>query len=201
VTRAAASGCPPGDASALLRPAIGYALAAADAITPALLGRPTPCRGWDLRMLLRHVNDSLAALSEAMRAGRVSAWPSAEPPSAAPEGDDLAATFRDRARDLAEACGACDHCDRVIGIGDRVITLRTVAILGALEVTLHGWDISRACGAARPIPAPLAADLLVVAPALVSGGRESLFAPPVAVAPGLAPGDQLVAFLGRNPAP
>jgi hypothetical protein len=76
-----------------------------------------------------------------------------------------------------------------------------VAVLGALEVTMHGWDISRACGPARPIPAPLAADLLVVAPGLVSGGREPLFAPPVPVAPELGPGDQLVAFLGRNPAP
>lgn len=194
MTRAAESAGPPGAGTALLRLAIGYALAAADAITPGMLRRPTPCRGWDLRMLLRHVNESMAALSEAAGAGRVSAWPAAESP-----GDDLAATFRERARELAEACGACDHCDRVIGIGDRVITLRTVAILGALEVTLHGWDISRACGPARPIPAPLAADLLVIAPALVSGGREPLFAPPVAVAPGFSPGDQLVAFLGRNP--
>jgi uncharacterized protein (TIGR03086 family) len=194
VTRPAAPGDAPGPGSALLRPAIGYALAAADAITPGLLRRPTPCRGWDLRMLLRHVNDSLAALSEAAGAGRVSVWPAAEPP-----GDDLVVTLRDRARDLAEACDVCDHCDRVIGVGDRVITLSSVAILGALEVTLHGWDISRACGLARPIPAPLAADLLVIAPGLVSGGREPLFAPPVPVAPGLAPGDQLVAFLGRNP--
>jgi uncharacterized protein (TIGR03086 family) len=194
VTRPAAPGGAPGSGSALLRSAIGYALAAADAITPGLLARPTPCRGWDLRMLLLHVNDSLAALTEAARVGCVSVWPAAEPP-----GDDLAATFRDRARELAEACAAADQCDRVIGIGDRVLTLRTVAILGALEVTLHGWDISRACGAARPIPAPLAADLLVIAPVLVSGGREPLFAPPVPVAPGLAAGDQLVAFLGRNP--
>jgi len=196
VTRPAAPGGAPGPGSALLRPAIDYALAAADAITPGLLRRPTPCLGWDLRMLLRHVNDSLAALTEAAGAGRVSVWPAAEPP-----GDDLAATFRERARALADACAAADHCDRAIGIGDRVVTLSTVAILGALEVTLHGWDISRACGPARPIPAPLAADLLVIAPTLVSGGREPLFAPPVAVAPGLGPGDQLVAFLGRNPAP
>jgi len=194
VTRPAASEDAPGPGSALLRPAIGYALAAADAITPGLLRRPTPCRGWDLRMLLRHVNDSLAALTEAAGAGRVSVWPADEPP-----GDDLAATFRERARKLADACAVCDHRDRVVGIADRGVTLSTVAILGALEVTLHGWDISRACGPARPIPAPLAADLLVIAPVLVSGGREPLFAPPVVVAQGCEPGDQLVAFLGRNP--
>jgi uncharacterized protein (TIGR03086 family) len=183
----------------LLRPAIGYALAAADAITPGLLSRPTPCRGWDLRMLLRHVNESLAALHEAAAAGRVSAWPAAETPAA-----DLAATFRDRARRLADACsGACDgtdRCGRVVVIADRSITLRSVAGLGALEVALHGWDISRACGPRRPIPAPLAERLLAIAPALVDGaGREPLFAPPVIPVPAAGPSDRLAAFLGRDP--
>lgn len=196
MSRPAASAGPPGGGSALLRPAIGYALAAADAITPAMLRRPTPCRGWDLRMLLRHVNESLAALREAAGAGRVSVWPAGEPPAG-----DLAATFRDRARELAEACGGvCDHSDRVIGIGDRVITLSTVAVLGALEVALHGWDISRACGPARPIPAPLAAGLLELAPLLVGeSGRAPLFAPPVTPAPDAGPSDRLAAFLGRDP--
>jgi len=60
MTEAAASPGPPGGGSALLRPAIGYALAAADAITPGMLRWPTPCRGWDLLMLLRHVNESTA---------------------------------------------------------------------------------------------------------------------------------------------
>jgi uncharacterized protein (TIGR03086 family) len=185
----------PAGSHALLRPAICYALAAADAITPGLLSRPTPCRGWDLRMLIRHVNESLAALGEAAGPGRVSVWPAAEPPAA-----DLAATFRDRARGLAEACAGPDHRDRVIAIADRSITLSTVAALGALEIALHGWDISRACGPARPIPAPLAEGLLAVAPALVGrAGREPLFAPPVVPAPTAGPGDRLVAFFGRDP--
>jgi uncharacterized protein (TIGR03086 family) len=194
VTRPAATE-PPGGGGALLRPAIGYALAAAEAITPGMLRQPTPCRGWDVRMLLRHVNDSLAALSEAAGAGRVGVCPAAESP-----GDDLTVTFRERARALAEAFGVCDHCDRAIGIGDRVITLSTVAVLGALEVALHGWDISRACGPGRPIPAPLAADLLELAPLLVDGSdRAPLFAPPVTPAPDAGPSDRLAAFLGRDP--
>jgi uncharacterized protein (TIGR03086 family) len=195
VTQAAASAGPPEAGSALLRSAIGYALAAAEPITPGMLRRPTPCRGWDLRMLLRHVNESMAALTEAARAGRVSVWPAHEPPAG-----DLAATFRERARELAEACDVCDHCDRVIGIGDRAITLRSVAVLGALEVALHGWDISRACGPGRPIPAPLAAELLEIAPLLVDGsGRAPLFAPPVTPDPDAGPSDRLAAFLGRDP--
>jgi uncharacterized protein (TIGR03086 family) len=184
---------PPECGAGLLRPAIGYALAVTDAVGPGLLSRPTPCRGWDLRMLLRHVNESLAALHEAAGLGRVSVWPAAEPPAA-----DLAATFRERARRLA---GACLCPDRVIVIADRSTTFAAVAALGALEVTLHGWDISRACGPpARPIPSPLADGLLAVAPVLVGGsGREPLFAPPVTPAPDAGPSDRLIAFLGRDP--
>lgn len=189
----------PAGGVALLRPAIGYALAAADAITPDLLSRPTPCRGWDLRMLLRHVNESLAALHEAADAGRVSAWPGPDP-----AGGDLAATFRDRARRLADACAGpgdgTDRCGRVVFIADRSTTLRSVAALGAIEVAQHGWDISRACGPGRPIPAPLAESLLAIAPALVDGaGRAPLFAPPVAPAADAGPSDRLAAFLGRDP--
>ena len=77
MTRSASPGRP--DDSELLLQAIGYALAVADGITPELLSRPTPCQGWDLRTLLRHANESLAALLEAVGSGCVSPFPAAEP--------------------------------------------------------------------------------------------------------------------------
>ena len=40
-----------------------------------------------------------------------------------------------------------------------------VAVTGAIEITVHGWDISVACGARRPVPPGLAAVLLPIAPA------------------------------------
>jgi hypothetical protein len=39
-----------------------------------------------------------------------------------------------------------------------------VAVTGALEVTVHGWDLWVACGARRPVPPGLAAVLLLAAP-------------------------------------
>jgi hypothetical protein len=44
----------------LLDRAITYGSAASD-VTPALLPCPTPCRGWNLEMLLRHACESLTA--------------------------------------------------------------------------------------------------------------------------------------------
>jgi len=37
-------------------------------------------------------------------------------------------------------------------IGGRPIGGDTVALVGAVEVAVHGWDISVACGTCRPIP-------------------------------------------------
>src|SRR6266702_3851478 len=68
----------PADGARLLEPSIGYALGAVLAVTPELLSRPTPCRGWDLRMLLRHASESLAAIGEGIEAGRVGLHPAAE---------------------------------------------------------------------------------------------------------------------------
>ncbi len=197
MTRPAAAPRRPDDMALLLQ-AVDYALAVADAITPDLLSCPTPCQGWDLRTLLRHANESLAALLEAVGSGRVSPLPAAEEPVA-----DLAATFRDRAGRLAGACtraGRRHRSDRVVVIADRSLTLNAVAGLGALEIAQHGWDISRACGVRRPIPQALATDLLAIAPLLVTeSGRHPLFAPPVTPPPAAGPSDRLAAFLGRDP--
>jgi uncharacterized protein (TIGR03086 family) len=196
VTRPAAPRRP--DDTALLLQAVGYALEVAGGITPDLLTRPTPCQGWDLRTLLRHASESLAALLEAVGPGCVSAFPAAEDPAA-----DPVATFRERARRLAGAhaeAGRRHREERVIVIADRALALGAVARLGALEIAQHGWDISRACGTRRPIPRALAADLLVIAPLLVAeADREPLFAPPVTPAPAAGPSDRLAAFLGRDP--
>ena len=68
----------PAEAARLLEPSISYALGVVLAVTPELLPRPTPCREWDLRTLLRHACESLAAFGEGIEAGRVGLDPAAE---------------------------------------------------------------------------------------------------------------------------
>jgi len=181
----------------LLESAIGYALAAAAAVRPEYLSRPTPCRDWDLRMLLRHASESLSAIHEGIDAGCIARYPS---PEGAGVASDPARVFRDRAGLLLGACAVpgCQH--EVIHIADALLARSVMAGAGALEIAVHGWDVSRACGPCQPIPRALAAELLAIAPLLVPcGNRRPLFAEPVSVPPEADPSDRLAAFLGRSP--
>ena len=186
------------DQMGLLERAIGYALGSVAAVAPRLLSRPTPCSEWDLQALLGHVNDSLAALCEGIDTGRIG------PDPAADDGHllagELAATFRDRARRLLGAWSSAGRNDQLIAILDHPLPTSVVAGTGAVELAVHGWDISWACGQHRPIPPTLAGDLLTICPLLVTPAtRHPQFGAPVAVSPLASASDRLVAFLGRHP--
>jgi uncharacterized protein (TIGR03086 family) len=187
-------------APGLLEHAVSYALASAGPATPQLLPLATPCAGWDLRTLLAHVSDSLGVLAEAIRAGHVGPGP---PPGHEPTAEaDPVAGLRRRARALLGACAAAGAEERLVAIGDHELTTSMVTAAGAIEIAVHGWDISAACGILRPIPPALAAALLPLAPLLIPrAARAGLFADPVPVPESACPGDRLIAFLGRQPHP
>ena len=73
------------------------------------------------------------------------------------------------------------------------------AIIGAVEMIAHGWDVSVACGSELPIPSGLATGMLPLSTRVVESGRRAgAFTAPVAVPPQASPGDQLLAYLGRS---
>jgi uncharacterized protein (TIGR03086 family) len=181
----------------LLDSAVSYALASAALGTAQLLRQPTPCPGWDLETLLDHVSDSIGVLHEAINAADSA---SATPPGYPEPGADPVARLRGQAAGLLGACANAGPAERRTAIGDRELTVSMVAVTGAVEIAVHGWDISVACGACRPVPPGLAALLLPVAPLLISPAtRPGLFARPVRLPGPASPGDRLVAFLGRQP--
>jgi len=183
----------------LLASAVRYALAGAGLVTPALLSRPTPCAEWNLEVLLDHVSDSAGVLHQAITAGCAGPAP---PPGDGPPGPDAVRCLQRQTARLLATCAAAGPAPRLVVIGDRELTTNMVALAGALEITVHGWDIAVACGARRPIPPGLAAILLPLAPLLITPAtRPGLFAGPVPVPAQASPGDQLVAFLGRQPRP
>lgn len=179
----------------LLERAINYTLGSLRVVTPEALSHPTPCRDWDLRALLGHMNDSLVALTEAIVVGYVGL----EVPADDGLTIDPVAALRNRACQLLGAWTSADS-RHTITVGGSPVTTGILTSAGAIEVAVHGWDVARACGHDRQIPPALARDLLELAPLLVTeADRPGRFAPPVAVPPLAEPGDLLVAFLGRHP--
>jgi uncharacterized protein (TIGR03086 family) len=197
---------------ALLERAISYTLGNLREVTAQELGRPTPCREWDLRALLEHMNDSLAALQEASDLGHVALGPV---PFQADPASNLVATLRARACRLLGAWAgralqiAADDALRdcipeieqgVVSVGGLPAPVGLVAGAGAVEIAVHGWDVGQASGHPRPIPAQLAREMLALIPQIVAGAdRPARFADPVPVPADASPGDRLVAYLGRRP--
>ena len=176
----------------LLERAIGYTRGSLALVTPALLSAPTPCVEWDLETLLAHMHDSLTSLHEAGSVRRVRLTVPATAPVV------LVEALRARACQLLADWSTQTRAQDVLVEG-RPITPRVLTSAGALEVTVHGWDVAAACGTHRPIPDRLAADLLRVAPWLVcDADRPGRFAAPLTPPPRPSPGDELLAFLGRH---
>ncbi|MGH3727691.1 MAG: TIGR03086 family metal-binding protein [Micromonosporaceae bacterium] len=185
---------------ALLERAINYTLGSLRLVTPDALSYRTPCREWDLDDLLGHMDDSLAALCEAIDLGHV-ALDHPTDSDLADVGVDRVRSLRNRACRLLGAWNSAGAQDDLISVAGCPITAGIVGTAGAVEVAVHGWDVARACGADRPIPAPLAEQMLELVPLLVTEqDRPGRFAPQVDVSPGAVAGDRLLAFLGRDPA-
>jgi uncharacterized protein (TIGR03086 family) len=204
----------PSGAIELLAGAISYLLSVCAPIGPAELTLPTPCPDWDLACLLGHLCESMADLETALRTGRLDL----EGPSGRMGGDpvDPVEALRDGAAQLLCAGYCYGGPEHFVAVGGLPMPSGLVACTGAVEIAVHGWDVSAArarAGRARagrdgagceggapgtPIPAGLAARMLRLSPLLVAS-REGLFAVPVEVPAQASPGDRLVGYLGRNP--
>ncbi|MFI7414264.1 TIGR03086 family metal-binding protein [Streptomyces sp. NPDC049627] len=176
------------NAGELLERSLAYALGSVAGVETESLRRGTPCAEWDLGELLGHLDDSLDALYEGLTGGRIGLVPRA----------DRACGFRTRACAVLGAWAAGPAGERVL-VGERPLDVRVMGAVGAVEIAVHGWDVAQACGRPRPIPVPLAAELLPVARCVVGvEDRGVRFGVPVEV-PAHARADvQLLAFLGRR---
>ncbi|QNN54374.1 maleylpyruvate isomerase N-terminal domain-containing protein [Nocardioides mesophilus] len=208
-------------APALLERAVGYTrgcLALVGGVPPHAA---TPCASWDLAALLRHMDDSLAAFTEAAELGYVHlGQPSPSPADAGggstggtaggtahgTAGGPVHGTASGTAASVAalkgRACAllaawAAGAAPAVL-VGSAPIRSDLLAAAGSLEIAVHGWDVSVACGAPRPIPDPLARALIEVADLLLDGRTgEGRFAPALDVPPGADASTRLLARVGR----
>lgn len=181
----------------MLERAVGYTRVQLQAVTPEMLCLPTPCERWRLGALLEHMVESLDALTEAADLGHV-AVAGPPRPSCQPSPVDAVERLRARACSLLGAWSAIAHDDDVM-VGDRSLSSSLLACAGALEVAVHGWDVSQATGVRAPIPVALARDLLIWADVLVSDAdRPDRFDHPI-TGPSVGPSSKLLMRLGREP--
>lgn len=190
---------PPAGAFGLLDDAIDYALGAVQTVSPPLLPCPTPCSEWNLRTLLQHLNDALDVFAEGIGTGCINLHPRGDR-----DGDgqhDPAGTFLVRAAALRQRWRHGGP-SRPITVADRSLTTTMLAATLAVEIAVHGWDVSQASGQARPLPPALAIGLYAICPLVIDNTtRHWLFAGAVKASSQASPSDVLVAFLGRTPIP
>src|ERR1700693_4195272 len=131
----------PSGATALLAGAISYTLGVCALVGPGEMTLPTPCADWNLGMLLAHLSDSMADLETAIRTGHLDLE---RPPDHA-VGDPVE-TLRDRAAQLLCAAYGYGYGDpgRFVAIGGLPMPVGLVAGTGAVEIAVHGWDVSAA---------------------------------------------------------
>jgi uncharacterized protein (TIGR03086 family) len=169
--------------------------------TAADLGRPTPCAGWTLHDLLRHMaaqHHGFAAASAGD--GDLARWQLRH------RGDDPVAEYRAAAECVLAAFAADDVLDRAFPLPElrrgRMFSGRQALSFHFIDYVVHSWDVARTLGLpVRFDPALL--DVALTVARAVPGGDARL-APGAAFAPEVAwPGgsglDQIVAILGRAP--
>ena len=177
----------------MLERAVGYTRLALVSVTPAMLERPTPCTRWDMADLLDHMVESLEALTEAADLGYVALTTPDGPSSPV----DAVERLRTQACSLLGAWSAMARDEEVM-VGDRPLSSSILACAGALEVTVHGWDVSQATGARQPVPALLALDLLPWVDVFVTEhDRPGRFGPELDVPMG-GPSARLLSLVGRR---
>jgi uncharacterized protein (TIGR03086 family) len=169
-------------------------------VTPELLGAPTPCDEWDVRSLLNHMTGVVA---------RFGASASRTPPAADPQserdwvGTDPSAQFEQAAKATLAAWARPGALDGTCLLGSGFeLPARVGANINFLDTLVHGWDLARALNLDPTLDPALAAAALDIANMVVTDERRGPgkgFGPPVVIAPGASPTDQLVAFTGRQP--
>lgn len=161
------------------------------------LDAPTPCEGWSVTDLVRHVIGLTAAFTAAATKG---AAPDSTP------GLDLPAGWRSRLHErldeLVTAWRAPEAWEGDAEAGGVVMPAEVMGVVALDELVLHGWDLARATGQSfHADPADVAACLGFAAAMSEPGqeaGREGLYGPVVPVPPDALPLDRLLGFAGRD---
>ncbi|WP_214404903.1 TIGR03086 family metal-binding protein [Pseudonocardia lacus] len=132
------------DAATLHRRALDLVGDLVARVTPADLGRPTPCAGWDLRRLLAHaIGQNHGFADAAERDAGIESF------ADRPPGADPAREWSESATRVADAlAAAAADPDRTLLLAEFAafgrIPARVVQGMHLLDTVVHGWDVATA---------------------------------------------------------
>lgn len=173
------------------------------AVTADQLGLATPCAGWTLEDLLRHMiaqHHGFAAAAEGSST-ELSVW------EVHPVGDDPAGAYAAAADRLVTAFGA----DGVLGRALWLPEVRTGGPFPAptairfhlVDYVVHGWDVAASIGIGADFEPDLVAAALSIAEQVPIGAAREIqgaaFAAALPVSADQPPMDRMLRLLGRSP--
>jgi uncharacterized protein (TIGR03086 family) len=172
----------------------------AEGLSPADLGRPTPCEQWNVTQVLQH-----AAGDQLAYASRITGGPGPTENPFEPSGrlDQDAAGFIEHAL-LATADAwrtvAEDDQDVATPLPQGRMSARLGAGACALDAAVHAWDVAMATGQKSPLTDSLARELMTVAQSIVEPLRSyGVFAAAIETSDGDDDVARLLRYLGRQP--
>jgi uncharacterized protein (TIGR03086 family) len=169
------------------------------------LGRPTPCSEYSVGDLLDHIAGlSVAFGGAATKAG----GPAATMGPSGASGNlpaDWRASLPQRVRELAEAWADPEAWDGMTKVGGGDLPGGVAGTIAFGELSVHGWDLSRATKIPfEPDPAGVTALLGLVGPTFAGpdqdAARGTAFGPAVPILADASEFDRVLGLLGRNPA-
>ena len=167
------------------------------AVTVADLDKPTPCAGWSLDELLRHMVAQQNGWAEAAggAASRREVWEDAA------LGEDPYRTYRTSTDRVLEAFAAPDLMDRRFDVYGYGVFPATVALgMHFVDYLVHGWDVAKALGGPDGFDDDLGAAALRIALRWPYDRPDKAFGVRVEVADEAPAHHRLMAYLGRSPA-
>ena len=169
-------------------------------IQPGDLSRATPCAGWDLQQLLRHVVGQDHGFAAAARAevGTEAFQPRAL-------GPDLVATLADSISAVQQSFAQADPDRSVLLPEFEMRRFSLVAVIGFhfIDTLVHGWDVASALGISVRYDPKLVAAAVQQARAVPDGSSRdnpgAAFGRPLTGGDGAEPWRETLLWLGRDP--
>jgi len=166
-------------------------------VRPEHIALPTPCRDWDVRLLLNHIIGGNQMFADVARGATVVASGEMDDHTRPDPGTNYLASAESVIAAWSEP-GVMDRRCRM-PFGD--IPASAAVSIHFLDLVVHGWDLARATGQDTAIDADLAAEALDISHDLLSPElrQSGAFGPEIPASAEDPLHERLVAFMGRRP--